>query len=69
MLLQTPLTKSFMAALLRAIEKEGLRNLAARAGVSVTTMSNWVNRGSVPSLDGAARTAQAIGFDLGKYNR
>lgn len=63
------LLKAFMQALRSAIEVEGLTGVAERAGLKPTTVSNWVNRGSVPTLDAAAQVAQAIGFDLGKHNR
>lgn len=68
MKIQPKLVKAFMDALRSAIAEEGLRALAERAGVSHSTISNWLNRGSVPTLDAVVLVAKAIKFDLGPHS-
>ena len=66
--MDTKLTQAFMRALRTSIDAEGMTAIAVRAGVSVQTVSGWVNGGKTPRLDHAGKVAKAVGFDLGKHN-
>lgn len=63
-----PLLSAFRGCLRVAVDLEGMTSVAKRAGVSVQTVSGWLNGGKVPSLTHAGKVALAIGFDLGPHN-
>jgi transcriptional regulator with XRE-family HTH domain len=56
----------FVDKLERLIREKGLgqTDVAEKAGISPTAMSNYLNRGSTPGVDSALRLARALGCSL-----